>query len=132
MTIQEFRDIPALARRIERDREQLIYLQEKATSVPSTAYGRERVQNTVQNRAGQYSDAAVDLEREIEAKEAELAEMKAAVEPLIDAVEDDIERRILKARYLRTYDWEVVADMTGYTLRRCTQIERKALLKLVN
>lgn len=130
MTLEEFREIPRLARRIERDKEQLIYLKEKATSIPSIMPDPNKVQTTKENRAGMYVDAYIDLEREIQAREAALGYMQACAAILIEQEPDGLARRILKDRYIKMYTWATIADLAGYTVRRVQQIEREALTRI--
>lgn len=130
MTIEEFREIPRLARQIERDREHLLYLKEKATSIPSIMPDPNKVQTSRENRAGVYVDAYIDLEKEIKAKEAALQYMRACANFIIEQEPDSLTRRILKSRYLSGMTWEQVADVVGYTVRRVHQIERGALKKI--
>ena len=123
ITKDEIRSIPELYKSIQRDKEQLSYLNEKATSVPSGLSDKERVQTSPNNTAGRYVEAAADLQREITEKERELAELQARAKEFIETVEDPFARKILRMRYLKCYNWDVVADLLGYAERHVCRVE---------
>ena len=131
ITREELQSIPRLHKQITRDKNQLRYLEEKATAIPS-ALGKEteKVQISPDNNAGKYVEAAVDLDQEIKAKELELLNLQGEARKFIDTVTDRLPHQILKLRYLRCCEWQEVADITGYAERYIQQIEYEQTSKL--
>lgn len=123
----DLRSIPDLYRQILRDKEQLRYLREKATSLPSSFTDGERIQSSPANNQNKYIDAAVDLNREIEAKETKLLDLQSEAREFITTVEDPLTRRALKYRYLRCCTWSEVARLVGYTERHLYRLECEAI-----
>ena len=62
---RELRRIPQLDKLIERKKEHLLFLEEKATSIPSTLPDHERVQTSPSGSGNRYIEAAIDLSKEI-------------------------------------------------------------------
>ena len=129
ITREEIRRIPELHKSIKRDKEQLLFLREKSTSIPSLN-DTERVQTSPSNNVNKYSDEAADLYKEIQRKEAELLELQIKTRSFIKTVEDPLARKILKLRYLKCYTWEEVAELTGYVTRWVRIVEFKAIRDL--
>ena len=132
ITREEIRSIPELYKSIQRDKEQLLYLQEKATSVPSTIPDHERVQTSPSNNGNKYVEEAVDRSREIKEKELKLAELQHRMRGLIASLPRETETdklavRILRLRYLKCYTWEEVAELTGYVERHVRRVEYEIL-----
>ena len=123
ITRDEIRSIPDLHKSIQRDKEQLRFLREKATCVPSTLTDHERVQTSSSSNVNRYTEEAVDLDREIQKKELELIELQDRAREFIATVEDPLAKRILRLRYLRCHTWEEVAELAGYTVRYLQRIE---------
>lgn len=48
----------------------------------------------------------------------------------IETLEDEQEKRILKYRYIKGYQWDVIADKVGYSERQVYNIHKKALIKI--
>lgn len=135
ITREEIRSIPVLHKQIQRDKEHLRYLQEKATSVPCATQTTERVQETKSNRAGIYVDAAVDLEKEIEAEETKLIELQTGAKEFIYSLPHETETekltvKILKLRYLKCYTWDYIGELVGFVQRWPQQLEADALKNL--
>ena len=129
ITREEIRYIPRLHKLIERDKEQLVYLQEKATCIPSLQI-HERVQTSPTNQSNKYVDAATDLAREITDKEDELAELQSRATLFIETVDDELTRKVLRMRYLKCYTWETVGDLLGYAPRWVMRLEAEAIRDL--
>ena len=135
ITKHELRSIPNIYRQIQKDKEQLIFLREKATSLPSTLPDHERVQTSPSNNVNRYSDEASDLDKVIQIRQEELTDLQRKAKEYIDTLpqETDAEiltRRILKHRYLRCYTWREVAELTGYDIRTCCRYEFEAVREL--
>ena len=129
ITREEIRRIPELHKSIKRDKEQLLFLREKSTSIPSLN-DTERVQTSPSNNVNKYIDEAIDLDKEIQRKEAELLELQIKAGLFIKTVEDPLARKILKFRYLKCYTWEEVSELTGYVTRWVRLVEFKAIRDL--
>ena len=123
ITRDEIRSIPELHKSILRDKDQLEYLREKATSVPSGISDGERVQTSPSNDGNKYVEAAVDLNRDIQRKEAELEDLKVRAKAFIDTIEDPLSKRMMSFRYIDCHEWGMVAKLAGYTERRLQQLE---------
>lgn len=129
ITRDELRQIPQLHKDIIRKKEQLIYLEEKATSIPSVMPDPNKVQTSPNNNVNKYSDAAVDLAKEICEDEARLHKLQSKASLFIIKLPTGTEtekltRKVMTMRYLRCYTWEEIADLTGYVVRWVQQIER--------
>lgn len=127
ITLEELRSIPHIYKQIQKKREQLLFLQEKATAVPSPQ-GREgdRVQVSPCNNANKYSDEAADLNREIIADEMNLIALQREAARFIKSVEDKRARKILRMRYLKCFTWDEIAELTIYDARSLQRIEYEA------
>ncbi len=131
ISLEELRSIPRLHKQIERDKEQLRYLREKATAIKSALdIDGERVQTSPENNANKYIEAAVDLDKEIQAKSTELTELQRRAKEFIDTVQDSFANKILKHRYLKCRGWEEIADLLGYDARYLQRIESEATYQL--
>lgn len=130
ITKEEIRGIPELHKSIQRDKEQLHYLREKATCIPSSFTGEERVQTSPSNHGNKYIEMASDMNKEILAKEAELLDIQKRAGEFINTITDTLAKRVMKLRYLKCESWQSVSELTGYTERRVQQIEREVVQKL--
>lgn len=130
ITRDEIRSIPDLHKSIQKDKEQLRFLREKATCVPSTLTDHERVQTSPSSNVNRYTEEAVDLDREIQKKELELIELQDRAREFIVTVEDPLARRILRLRYLYCHTWGEVAELTGYNERWIRRKEYSIVDKL--
>ena len=129
ITREEIRYIPRLHKLIERDREQLVYLQEKATCIPSLQI-HERVQTSPSNQSNKYVDAAVDLAKEISEKESQLEELQIRAALFIETVDDELTRKVLRMRYIKCYTWETAGELLGYVPRWLMRLEAEAIKDL--
>lgn len=48
----------------------------------------------------------------------------------IETLEDEQEKRILKYRYIKEYQWDVIANKVGYSERQIYNIHKRALVNL--
>lgn len=135
ITCDEIRKIPELHKLIERKTEQLRYLQEKATAVPSGLSEGERVQTSPSNTAGKYSDAAADLNREIRQDQLELTELQSRASLFIETLPTDTETqrltvKVMRYRYIKCYHWREVSELLGYDERWIRRIESQCISDL--
>ena len=79
ITRRDLRRIPQLNKLIERKKEHLLFLDEKATSIPSTMPDHERVQTSPSGSGNRYIEAAIDLSKEIAEIEKELDVVKRSI-----------------------------------------------------
>ena len=119
ITRTELRSIPELNRQIRRDKEQLMYLQEKATALPPTMSEHERVQTSHTNNSNRSVDAAVDLSREINARERELDVLTTKATEFIESLPDTsrteiLQKKIMRYRFCDCLMWREISDLLGY------------------
>lgn len=131
ISLEELRSIPRLYKQIERDKEQLRYLQEKATAIKSALdIEGERVQTSPENNANKYIEAAVDLDKEIQTKKENLLLLQSRAKDFIETVQDNFAMKILKHRYLKCREWDEIADLLGYNARYLQDKESDATYRL--
>ena len=126
ITREEIRRIPELHKQITRDREQLEFLREKATAVPSSITDNERVQTSPTNEGNKYIEAAVDLAREITAKDFKLAELQERAAVFIDSIAEPLPKKVMAYRYLKCCSWGEVSKLLGYDERYLRRLEDRA------
>lgn len=79
-----------------------------------------------------YVDEAVDLNMEIQQKEAELIELQSRAKAFIDTLDKPLTRKVMRYRYLRCMKWEEIADLMGYVEGYLRQIETEATKELLS
>lgn len=131
ITREELRRIPELYKSIQRDKEHLAYLREKATSVPSTLKDQERVQSSPNPGVNKYVEAAADLSREIGWKQTCLDDLTCRASLFIETIQDDLARKVMEYRYVKCYEWNEIADVMGYAMRYLQQIEWEEIKNLI-
>lgn len=127
ITRDEIRSIPELYKSIQKDKERLTYLREKATSIPSGITEGERVQTSVSSNGNRWVEEAADLDREIKAKEVMLKELRAEAATFIRTVDHELTRRVLRCRYSRCFTWDETVEYLGYDLRYLHRLEAEAV-----
>lgn len=135
ITRDEIRSIPEIHKSIQSDKERLRVLREKAVSLP-TLSEQEKVQTSPSGSGNKYVEAAVDLNKQIEAKEIALILLQDRARAWIYSLPIDTEKqkltfRVLKYRYLRCYTWEEIAELMVYTVRYLQYIEENAVKDIV-
>lgn len=128
---RELMRIPQLDKLIERKKEHLLFLEEKATSIPSTLPDHERVQTSPSGSGNRYTEAAIDLSKEIAEIEEELKELKARAAEFIGSLptgtnKQHIAVRTLRYRYTDCLCWKDIADLVGYDINYIQRIAREA------
>lgn len=48
----------------------------------------------------------------------------------IESLEDEQEKRLLKYRYIRGYNWDIIADKLGYSVRQVFNIHKNILCNI--
>ena len=128
---RELRRIPQLDKLIERKKEHLLFLEEKATSIPSTLPDHERVQTSPSGSGNRYIEAAIDLSKEIAEIEKELDTLKDGADEFICSLPRDTNKqhiavRTLRYRYTDCLCWNEIADLIGYDINYIQRIAREA------
>ena len=72
----------------------------------------------------------IDLEREIEAEEARLVDLKAEVWEQLDKLTDETQKRILWLRYVNRKSWRHIATEVHFTSRYVYKLHIKAIEEL--
>lgn len=72
----------------------------------------------------------VELDKEIDARVDGLVELRREIEGKISALDSDMQRRLLKLRYIDGMTWERVAVEMGYERRQICRIHGYALMSL--
>lgn len=135
ITKREIRSIPVIYKQIQKDKEQLLFLREKATALTPTLPDHERVQTSPSNNVNRYSEEAADLDKVIQTRQEELTDLQQKAREYIDTLPQDTDaerltKRILRHRYLRCYTWSEVAELTGYDIRWLQHLEFEAISSL--
>ena len=127
ITFEELRSIPHIYKQIQKKREQLIFLLEKAIAVQSPQ-GRdyERVQTSQDNNVNKYSEEAKDLKDEIDDDTLRLRELQREAAAFIGTVRDKDAKKVLRLRYLKCFTWDEIAELTIYNARSLQRIEYEA------
>lgn len=135
ITRDELRSIPELHKSILRDKERLRILREKATSIPSLS-DQERVQTSPSSSGNRFVEAAVDLKREIQAKEIQLTELQDKAKSFICSLPnktdaEKLTRKVLSYRYLKCYTWEEISEVVVYAPRYIRKLEWNAIKEVL-
>ena len=114
---------------IRSNEKELKELQELSVSIPGTDYSKERVQTSGSHDA-RYTSIVIkicELEKMIQAEIDELLSLKIEIRDVINNVNNDEERLVLKYRYISFYTWESIADELNLSLRTVHRIHSDAL-----
>ena len=130
MTQRDMEYIPVLYRNIQRNKAHLRYLIDKALSTAMTPMDRERVQTSRHNISIEYSIEAADLDQEIREMELRLKGLQEGIPELIDELDDALEKKVVKLRYIKCYNWDVVAELTGYAERHIYRVNENIMARL--
>ena len=72
----------------------------------------------------------IDLDKEIDGRVDALVDFRREIEGKISALDSDMQRRLLKLRYIDGMTWERVAVEMGYERRQICRIHGYALMSL--
>ena len=131
MTAKEYLNrISVLEDEIKRKQQRCITLRDVAMNT-SVNNSNEAVQRT-RNKSPLESivTKVIDLEREIEADEARLVDLKAEVWEQLDKLTDEIQKRILWLRYVERKPWRYISVAVHFTSRYVYKLHIKALDEL--
>jgi len=103
-----------------------------ASSIPGQDFTRERVDHTPSYEAPfvKWIMKAIDKEAEIKKKMEELQVLKAKVMGVIDEIEDDNLRMILKFRYINSMQFPDIADKMYASLATVYRWHREGLAQV--
>ena len=121
LTQADLKQVMDLHYRIRRDREQLNKLEELASGVGSFATDNVKVQSSPANSNG-FAAAAADIDRLLDQEETELEYLCAKVESFMSTIDDTYKAQVIQYRYIEGLPWELVADLTNYTIRHVYRI----------
>ena len=97
--------------------------------------GDEEIQTIQKERAFhgfevEYVSALNELKQKIIYYRYQKVKICSVVYDLIETLDNEQEKRILKYRYIRGYQWDVIAEKIGYSERQIYNIHKKALKKI--
>ena len=131
MTAKEYLNrISKLDNEIKRKQQRCITLRDVAMNT-SVNNSNDVVQKTRdKNPLESILTKVIDLEREIEADESRLVDLKAEVWEQLDKLSDEITKRILWLRYADRKTWRCIASAVHFTSRYVYKLHIKALNEL--
>lgn len=125
LTYKDLRRIIQLHRQIKRDYEQLARLTDMAEGTGSKPTDSLKVQTSLPPGGNKFADAAADLGALIKEEETELDSLKLKVQHFAFYMKDSADIRIIEMRYLSCFEWQEIAELTGYTRRHIFRIHSK-------
>jgi DNA-directed RNA polymerase specialized sigma subunit len=125
ITKEELRSIPPLQKTVIRDAERLRKLERKMADG----------QSLTAESAWVYYTAIEEIKTELEVNEKFLNVLKGAAKAWIDTLPEKNfaqknTKKILAYRYADSYDWAVIAEIMGISIRRLHQYEADAVKKI--
>ncbi len=112
-------EINDLMREKERILSRLTRMTASATGMPHGGGDTDQLTNGVAK--------IIELEKEIDAKVDKLVELRREIEASIETVDSNIQRRLLKLRYIDGMTWERVAVEMNYSYMQVCRLHGKAL-----
>ena len=88
------------------------------SSMPKGAHSRSKQEAYIEFLYGRIQD--------IYAEKLTLNQQCADIETMIDRLEDSMQRRVLRHKYIDGLDWEKVGEKIGYSDRQCKRIRDTA------
>lgn len=118
---------------IQCSKNELNELHELSTSLPGTDYSKDRVQTSLSGDAGYTNIVAKidELEKIIKADIDKLLSLKLEIRSVIDSVQDNEERLLLKLRYLNFMTWDNVCNEMNVSMRTAHRIHNSALRHVI-
>lgn len=117
------RDVYALAER----RDYYMHLAQKCTATYGQTSGGGGGDGS---KVSRNVDKAVDKEKELVQRIAELVELEEEIEDVIARVPDQVVRDVLTYRYINGWDLRVIADKMGYSREYMRHLHSDALDKV--
>jgi DNA-directed RNA polymerase specialized sigma subunit len=118
---------------IESNKQELEDLNLLSSSLPGIDYSKDRVQTSSSGNAGYTNivDKIVDLEKAIKADIEKLLSLKLEIRTVINEVQDNEQKAVLKLRYLNFMIWDNVAAEIGVSRRTVIRIHDAAIQNVV-
>ncbi len=114
---------------IQCNQQELADLRLLSESIPGIDYSKDRVQTSPSNDAGFTNIVAkiIELEDAINADIEKMLSLKLEIRTVINAVQDNEEKLLLKLRYLNFMSWEDICDEINVSMRTAHRIHSAAL-----
>lgn len=112
----------AILNEIERMRELGEKTTVSLTGMPGTSEPGDKV--------GSAASIIADLERDFQVQLDQLYKIQQSVTEIIDMVEREDLKGILRLRYINGFKWSTIADMVDYDVRHVTRLHGEALALL--
>lgn len=119
---------------IQCDRQELQELRLLSTNLQGIDYAKDKVQVSPSNDASYTKIVAkiVELENTINDEIERLLALKIEIRKVIDDIEDNEEKLVLKCRYLNFMSWEKIYLLMNVSPRTIHRIHDKALISVKN
>ena len=115
---------------IVKKEEHILWLRSIVDSAKSPRLTKDKVQTSIDpDRLSRVMDEVIDEERELEEMKSEYLELQVIVLDKIERIDADLQRKILKMRYL---DFKTLVDISadlGYSYDHIKRTHKKALRK---
>lgn len=114
---------------IESNKQEIADLRALSCSLPGTDYSQDRVQSSSSNDAGftRIIHKILELENAINDDTEKMLSLKLEIRTVINAVQDNDEKLLLKYRYLNFMSWEDICFKMNVSMRTAHRIHSSAL-----
>lgn len=114
---------------IECNKQEIDDLYELSISIAGTDCSKDRVQTSPQNAAAfvKIVEKIVDLENVINDEIEQMLNLKLEIRTVINEVQDNNEKLLLKYRYLNFMQWDEVCEKMNIAMRTSQRIHAEAL-----
>lgn len=114
---------------IQNNQQELKELQELSTSIPATDYSKDRVQTSHSGEASytKIIEKIIELEDVIRTDIQKLLSLKLEIRNVINDVQDNEEKLLLKCRYLNFMTWDEICDEINVSTKTAHRIHGRAL-----
>ena len=114
---------------IQCNKQELDDLRVLSSSLPGIDYSKDRVQTSSSGEAGytKIVDKIINLENAINADIEKILSLKLEIRTVINEVQDNEERLLLKHRYLNFMSWDDICEEMNISMRTAHRIHTAAL-----
>lgn len=118
---------------IECNKQELNDLNELKGSLPGIDYSSDKVQSSPSGEAGFTKIVAkiIELEKAIKDDIETMVSLKLEIRTVINAVQDNEEKLLLKYRYLNFMSWEDICEKMNVSMRTAHRIHTAALENVI-